>query len=294
MTIGRTLGLLLSVVATAIGADSPAHYSLKLDTLITPDMQSMGLVVKARVDDGPVLRMLLDSGAQHVVLDKHAAARSGRKWGSSFEMVGVGAVSRNCKRAAPGRLQIGDLVLNDCDIMVVDGQLLEGIDGIIPLSLFGDFLVRLDFRTKTLLLDGYPTAPVADDGSLPVRTDHRLFFLQTVLNESQPGYVLLDTGATYNAVSLTAARASRNYWSLSNEILLIGSSGGIGGYRLSQGVRFRCGERIFSADPAVAVDLSNFSRHHDFEVTGILGYPALRNSVVTVNYRDSLVRIEAR
>jgi predicted aspartyl protease len=294
MTIGCTIGLALAVAATAIGADSPAHYSLKLDTLITPDMQSMGLVVKARVDDGPVLRMLLDSGAQHVVLDKHAAARSGRKSGSAFEMVGVGAVSRNCKRAAPGRLQIGDLVLHDCDIVVVDGQLLEGIDGIIPLSLFGDYLVRLDVRSKMLQLDAYPFAPVAGEGYLPVRSDHRLFFLQTVLNESQPGYVLLDTGATYNAVSLTAARSSRNYWSLSNEILLVGSSGGIGGFRLSQGVRFRCGERTFSADPAVAIDLSNFSRHHEFEVTGILGYPALRNSVVTVNYRDSLVRIEAK
>src|ERR1700744_4488262 len=112
MTIGCTIGLALAVAATAIGADSPAHYSLKLDTLIPPDIQSMGLVVKARVDDGPVLRMLLDSGAQHVVLDKHAAARSGRKAGSTFEMVGVGAVARNCKRAAPGRLQIGDRVLN--------------------------------------------------------------------------------------------------------------------------------------------------------------------------------------
>jgi hypothetical protein len=59
-------------------------------------------------------------------------------------------------------------------------------------------------------------------------------------------------------------------------------------------VRFQCGAREFSADPAVVVDLSDFARHHRFDITGILGYPALRNSIVTVDYRDSLVRIEGK
>jgi len=65
-------------------------------------------------------------------------------------------------------------------------------------------------------------------------------------------------------------------------------------FQLPAGVRFRCGGRVFSGDPAVVVDLSDFARHHRFEITGILGYPALRNSIVTIDYRDSLVRIEGR
>jgi len=35
-------------------------------------------------------------------------------------------------------------------------------------------------------------------------------------------------------------------------------------------------------------------RHHRFDITGILGYPALRNSIVTMNYRDAQVRIEGK
>ncbi|MEI9971527.1 MAG: aspartyl protease family protein [Ignavibacteriota bacterium] len=295
MTIVRIVEFALAVAATALAADTPSHYSLKLTTLITPDMLPMGLLVKARVDGGPVLRMLLDSGAQHVMLDKRAAARSGRTAGSPFELVGVGTASKLCRRTAPGKVQIDDLVLDDCDILVVDRQILEGIDGIIPMSLFAAFLVRLDVPGKLLHLDAYPPdAGVPHSSDLPVRADNRLLFLRTVLNESQPGYVLLDTGATYSAVSSVAARASRNNWSPAHAISLSGAGGGIEGFPLSPGVRFRCGERVISADPAVVVDLSDFSRRHRFEVTGILGYPALRNAIVTMNYRDSLVRIEAK
>jgi hypothetical protein len=192
-------------------------------------------------------------------------------------------------------VQIGDLVLKDCDILTVDGPIMDGVDGIIPMSLFAGFLVRLDVPAKVLVLDAYPSDPPVQDGAyLPVRVDNRLFFLQTVLNDSQSGYVLLDTGATFSAVSPTAARASRNYWSLSNVIALRSSAGEIEGFPLPPGVRFRCGPRVLPADPAVVVDLSDFARHHRFEITGILGYPALRTSVVTIDYRDALVRIERK
>jgi hypothetical protein len=144
-------------------------------------------------------------------------------------------------------------------------------------------------------LDAYPAAPPVPDASyLPVRTDNRIFFLRATLNELQLGYVLLDTGATFSALSPEAARASRNYWSVADAMSLRSSSGGVEGFPLPPGVRFRCGARVFSADPAVVVDLSELSRHHQFAVTGILGYPALRNSVVTIDYRDSLVRIEGK
>jgi hypothetical protein len=229
------------------------------------------------------------------VLDRRSAAKVGRKAGTALELVGVGAASKACKRGTPGTVQIGDLVLDDCDILAADGPILDGVDGVIPMSLFAGFLLRLHIPGKVLHLDAYPSDPPDADGSyLPVRADNRLFFLPTVLDELHPGYVLLDTGATFSAISPEAARPSRNYWSLANSICLLGGSGGIEGYTLPSGVRFRVGQRVLSADPAVVVDLSDFSRHHQFAITGILGYPALGNSIVTLDYRDSLVRIEGK
>jgi predicted aspartyl protease len=281
------------LVAAAFAAD-PTHYSLKLNAAITANSQTMGVFLKTRIDGGPVLRMLLDSGAQYIVLDRRAAARTGRSAGSAFELVGVGTSQTACKRAAPGTVQIGALVLKDCDILVVD-RLVDGVDGVIPMSLFADFLVRLNVPAKVLELDAYPPdPPVLDASYLPVRADNRLFFLRSILNESQSGYVLLDTGATYSAISPDAARASRNHWSPANAIALRGSAGGIEGFPLPPGIRFQIGARVLSADPAVVVDLSDIARHHQFGITGILGYPALRNSIVTLDYRDSLVRIEGK
>jgi hypothetical protein len=291
---GCIAGLLSVASAIAMAGDSASgRYSLKLSAVVTPEFQTMGLYLKVRIDGGPVLRLLLDSGAQNIVLDRHAAAKVGHATGTAFEVVGVGGPPKTCKRTAAATVEIGDLVLKDCPILAFDGQLIEGVDGIIPTSLFADFLVRLDLRNKTLELTPYPAgAPAQEAGYLPTRIDNRLVFLQSLVDGSQPGYVLLDTGATFSALSPQVARASRNYWSLANSILLQSGAGDIEGFQLPAGVRFRCGASEFSIDPAVVVDLSDFTRHHQFAINGILGYPALRNSVVTMNYRDSLVRIE--
>lgn len=283
------------MAATLFAADAPRHYSLKLYPLITPESQGQGLFFKARIDGGPELHMLLDSGAQHVVLDRRAAAKAGKSAGAAFDLIGIGATSKTCRRLAPGTVQIGELTLNSCEMVAIDGPILDGIDGIVPLSLFADFLVRLDMPHKVLELDSYPSAPpAADSGYVAARTDQRLLFLHSTVNESRGGYVLFDTGATYNAISPAAARSSGNFWNLKDAIGLRSSAGGIEGFPLAPGVRFHIGPHVLSADPAVVVDLSDLTLHHDFEIAGILGYPALRHSIVTVDYRDSLIRIEGK
>jgi predicted aspartyl protease len=297
----------VAIAAAGFAANGPAsagppqlaspyrHYSIKLNTLFTPAAGTTGLFLKARIDGGPALRLLLDSGAQYIVLDQRAAARSGRPTGAALELVGLGAAAKTARRMAQSSLEIGDLALRDCAVLAVDSPLMEGIDGVLPMSLFAGFLVRLDVPGKTLDLDPYPSDPPLQDGGYsPARADHCLLFLDAVLNESRAGYVLLDTGATYNAVSEAAAGAWKNQRVTCNSISLHGGTGDTEGYLLPSGVRFRFGSRIVSADPAVIVDLSAMATHHQLEVAGVLGYPALRRSVVTIDYRDSLVRIDGR
>src|SRR5580704_16327631 len=122
METGRIAGLAGLVAAALFAADAPLHHSIKLYPLITPESQSQGLFLKARIDGGPELRMLLDSGAQHVILDKRAAARVGRSPGAAIaiEVVGLGGSAKTCRRTSPSAVQIGDLIVRDCEIMVVD------------------------------------------------------------------------------------------------------------------------------------------------------------------------------
>ncbi len=271
------------------------HYSLKLTSFLAPQADAMGLLLKVRIDGGPILHLLLDSGAQYIVLDKQAAAALGRSAGSSLELVGFGKAAKTARQVPSGTLEIGDLVLRDCQMIAVNTRVLEGIDGVIPLSMFSGFMVRLDARRKTLDLDPYPPdAKVQESNYAPARADNGLLFMRAILDESHSGYVLLDTGATYSAVSPAMARAWRNYRILSQAISLRAATGDTTGFLLPHGVSFRFGEHVVSADPAVVVDLSNIAAHRQFPIVGVLGYPALRRSIVTINYRDGLVRIDGK
>src|SRR5664280_17097 len=64
-------------------------HTLKLASFVIPPSAPAGLLLKVRIDSGPVLRLLLDSGAQFIVLDKNAAAKSDLAGGSDFDLVGM-------------------------------------------------------------------------------------------------------------------------------------------------------------------------------------------------------------
>src|SRR5215469_10046811 len=67
------------------------QYRVKLGPFIVPPTRNVGMVVQARFNGGPVLRLLLDSGAQYAVIDRKAAAKSGCIGGSDLDLIGAGA-----------------------------------------------------------------------------------------------------------------------------------------------------------------------------------------------------------
>ena len=46
--------------------------------------------------------------------------------------------------------------------------------------------------------------------------------------------------------------------------------------------------------PVMVVGLHHFEQYNQIELAGILGYPALRESVITIDYRDGLVGIDRK
>ena len=306
------LGLAISLAAAAsfaqtAGSVSPElltprlgsplqHYSLKLTAVYDGPLAPMGLVLKARVNGGPALRLLLDSGAQDIALSRKEAARMGLSGQPGLHLVGMGASLGTAVRLSPGRMESGGLVLENCPMFSTDAPMREGIDGVVPLWLFAGFMVRLDVPHKTLDLEPFDdsAAPGGDTGFRAVRAHQGMLFLEARMNESATGYMLLDTGAVYNGISPGAARAWPNYRLMGQNISLASSSGDLDGLLLPPGVEFRLGSHVLKADPAVVVDLSAMSKLHAFEVSGVIGYPALRGSVVTIDYRDGLVRVDGK
>ena len=121
-----------------------------------------------------------------------------------MELVGLG--SRPARVGWAETVEIGPVSFRNCRVAFVDGKVVEGADGVIPLSLFSEFLLRLDLPEKTLGLIPYPREQ--NPAIPPTRgvTKHDLLLVATVLNGKQSGYVVLDTGAYCSAISREAAR----------------------------------------------------------------------------------------
>src|SRR5579862_5948733 len=65
--------------------------------------------------------------------------------------------------------------------------------------------------------------------------------------------------------------------------------GALQGFLLPEGLRLQVVHQSLNADPAVVVDLSAMSRMHGLEVSGVIGFPAIRRSFVRIYYRNATV-----
>ena len=251
-----------------------------------------GVMLTAQVNDGPPLRLLVDTGAEDIVISQKAATRSGLEASTERYMVCAGGAPQSLLREAIAHtLAIGPVSFRNHLVLVTSSKFRDGLDGVIPISVFRGFLMSLDFRGKTIELTPYPDEKMpATEGFVPVVLTNAVLLTQARLNGGDPGYVLIDTGSAFTAVSQTTARPwiSR----LDPPIGVLSADGRLQAARpLASTVSFEIAGRQLRADKVVALDLKTISRFNDVDVTGVLGYPDLRKKVLTVSFRDSLVKI---
>jgi hypothetical protein len=191
-------------------------------------------------------------------------------------------------------VEVGDLTLRDVPTLISGRELGDGIQGVLPLAIFSNFLMRLDIRAGELMLEPYPVERADAAGAIPAVASNQLLFVKATVNDAHEGRFLLDTGAAYNAISRNLARQIGASELMSGRVPLQSGMGQIDAPVLNGDVRLRVASKHVAAGPVVAVDLSTASRYHGMEISGLIGYPALCDSVLTVNYRDSIVRIESK
>ena len=267
-------------------------YTLKLESFVPSPGTPVGVLLKARINGGRPLHLVLDSGAEHVVISRSTARAAGLTEESGLALVGFGQAEPASLMVAH-TLDVGPLSFKDFPVDVVDHKLLEGADGVLPLILFLDFLVRLDFPAKVLDLTPYES-DASHEGFTTAVFANAVLFLKTALDKLHERYFLLDTGAAHNAVSRQTAQALGGPLFQAPARQVQGASGSSEAPAMRPGVHFRMAGQEITSNDVVMVDLDRMSRYNGVEVAGLLGYPALRSFVVTVNYRDSLVRMETR
>jgi hypothetical protein len=97
------------------------------------------------------------------------------------------------------------------------------------------------------------------------------------------GQFLLDTGAANSLVSRDLAPAGQ-----SGGASVFGLSGRGDGSRMSP-VRFQFAREPLVDSDVIAYDLRGMSSQAGVDVAGLIGYRALSQKVLTINYRDGLI-----
>lgn len=235
--------------------------------------------------------MILDSGADLMVIGAKAARAAGISGGPVKDLVGLG--SRSVRVGLAKTVDIGPVPFRNCRVGVVKGQPFEGADGVIPLSLFSQFRLRLDLHKKTLELIPYSDGRTGVVPAIGAGGRHDLLMVAAVLNGQRKGYVVLDTGAFCRGISRKAARTLSGFPMITDVPLATGTGAAIGQH-VSSLIHFAIAEQDLVPKEIVAMDLSNVSVHYGVEVLGVLGFPALSRYVLTVDYRDGWVKIEPR
>ena len=279
---GLALGCIQASAADAILASPYQPYDLRLNSFAPVPGRVAGVFLSVRIDGGRPLRLLLDSGARYLTMGTKDAATVDFSSGTDLDLVGAGV--RPARAGIAASVRIGPVSFLKCPVAVVDGKVAEGVDGVVPLCLFSDFTLRVDLPRKTLSLTPYPDGPGTSE------TRNHLLLVRAALNENRQGYVLLDTGAFFSAISRDTARALGSL--PIEEAAIDAGAGGARGEWVSAAVRFRIGEQEISPSELVSLDLSSLSRRHGVEIAGVLGYPALSRYALGIDYRTGLVTLE--
>ena len=297
------IGLVLTCVrATAASSTSPTHahpdlvspyqpYELELSPFNPAPNRPAGVLLHVRINGGHPLRLVLDSGAEFMVIGAKAAHSLGLSSGSEMELVGLG--TRPATVGTAESVDVGPVSFRNCPVALVDGKVIEGADGVIPLAMFSDFRMRLDLPAKTLGLAPYPDEQGTPLSSRRAGAETGFLVVGTLLNRKYRGYVVLDTGAYCNAISREVAGPLGRSPML-RDLPIGAGTGATTGQLVSGDARFEIAGQELVANDVVALDLLNLSRHCGVEVVGVLGFPALRPYILTIDYRNRMVKIDPK
>ncbi len=263
-------------------------YSLPMKPYFPASARAAGMTLSVSVNGAKPLRLIFDTGANGILIRSKAAQKLDLEWLGVSRVGGLGGGAAAAARVALAEsVQIGELRLRDCPVEVTDSIPASDADGVIGARVFQDFVIRFDAHSRLLDLMPFP-------GSGMERFTHalqvgHLLLVRARANAERFGYFVLDTGAAFSALPADLARSRGP-----GATPLYGASGRIHDTMRITPVQFHLGGEPLIDQDATAFDLQDLSRRQGVEISGLIGYPALSQAILTINYRDGLVDIQRR
>ncbi|MBV9437816.1 MAG: aspartyl protease family protein [Acidobacteria bacterium] len=177
------------------------HTDIKLEHMMIDAHHLRGYGLSVNIN-GVSARLLLDTGASGLLINKRIAEKAGIKPVVRGQVSGFG--DNGPAEAYAGysdSIKVGGLEFQHCRLDVAERRSIVGEDGLVGADVFGDFLVTLDFPNEKLSLDELPKRPGEAEQAIALNSEASA--------EKSSGPL---TGTSDAAAKKDAARSAETVW----------------------------------------------------------------------------------
>ena len=257
------------------------------------ELKQEKIVVRGRVNGGPLIDLVVDTGAEQMVLSQQTAEQMGAEVVATTISAGVGDVGiRGLEVGRVDSLEVGPLLVRNLPTIIKNPPL-TGLpvrrvsDSMSPVAL--GLSVAIDYETRRLTLARrLPDSPA--DIELPMRVD-RLAVVRGVVNGEFPRSFVVDTGGEVISLSIGTAGSIGMAPPRYIPLRVFGTSGWDSDAFLLPGVRLAFDEINYENFSVVVLNLHRPSALLGFHIGGIIGHTFLSNYHVVIDMERAMLRL---
>ncbi|MGE0703478.1 MAG: retroviral-like aspartic protease family protein [Vicinamibacterales bacterium] len=252
------------------------------------------IVIRARVNDGPLQDFVVDTGAENTLLTGPVAQRLGVTPVTYTLSAGVGDLGlRGLQLGRIDTLDIGGLQLRNVPTTIKDPPLrnlpTSEPESLSPLSL--GFSMIIDYATRQITFGKHlPEEPA--DFELPLRM-HRLAMVRGTVDRTFPTNFVVDTGGQVISISQATVSALGREPERRIGLQVFGSSGWDRDAFLLPGVDLLFDQIRYDNFPVVVLNLNTPSALLGVQLGGIVGHRFLSQYRVAIDMERSVLRLKA-
>lgn len=288
--------------------------------LTAQDIHAVGLDVQL---NGKRKRLEIDTGASGLLLSRSAAKSAGLIPELEIETGGIGDQgAANSFVTHVDDIRMGSMEFKNCRVQVLEKTSALDVDGLIGPDVFRDYLVTLDIPGRELRIGPLPKRPdeqasqptalnTAEEQAGPLssadsardryvapemkdwmrvfRAGHMLI-VPTTIGDTPAKLFLMDTGSSISMISPSAAREVTHV-SGDQDIMVKGIGGQVNHVLLADRVSITFAGVTQITNGMASFDGAAIGRSAGVEVSGVIGFPTLRELVISIDYRDNLIHV---
>lgn len=278
---------------TWIPARDVDRAEIKMEALtVGGHMVLRGYGLRVRLNDRATVTLLVDTGSSGITITRKLAEKIGAHKLSEQALEGVGKSGAAVGyKAWVDKIVIGDLEFHDCFVQATPREIAE-VDGIIGMDVFSKYLITLDLPARKLRLEPMPARsnngpPTEAEAFSQTFTLGHFLLLPTEVGKKATGLFVIDSGSNANTISPELARLMPEMRAFNSP--MSGASGVVNSAFIADDATLRFA-KVNRSDRISTLDLHSVSKDLGIEVSGQIGFSAMENMKVTIDYRDGLVQ----